>query len=149
VGRQSGLRTVDVIESLGVGQIGRWWVTRLVAHLEAHGRGERPRPDDEMDEVIRAALWEGDDEAGNPLPVDLRWQLVLAALAACPEDDRLLWCLGDGPFDNLGPEVDSNGQQISERRKAERASNPKLRRLYEAMRRTLPAEGVTSGPWFE
>jgi hypothetical protein len=138
-----------VIESLGADEVGRRYVAWLVDHLAAHRRGERPVPDDELAEVIRAALWEGEDEEGQPLPVDLRWQLALAALSACPDDDVVLWCLGDGPFDIMGFEVDGEGQRIYDRMRAERSSNAQLGRLSEAMRRALLDEGVTSGPWFE
>lgn len=33
------------------------------------------------------------------MPLDLRWNLVMAALEGCPDDE--LWLLGDGPFDHL------------------------------------------------
>jgi hypothetical protein len=38
---------------------------------------------------------------------------------------------------------------MAERIYRERERRPKLRRLFEAMRRELPTEGVTDGFWFE
>jgi hypothetical protein len=142
---RSGLRTVEVIQSLGVDGVGRRYIALLVADLEAIRRGERAPRRDETEDLIHDAVWIGEDELGQLLPITWRWELVLSALAACPDDDRLLWCLGDGPFDHLR----GDGDDIDDRIRLERSSNPKLQRLSEAMRRTLPADGVTSGPWFE
>jgi hypothetical protein len=142
---RSGLRTVEVIQSLGVDEVGRRYVALLVADLDAIRRGEREQRRSEAEHLIHDAVWIGEDESGQPLPVDWRWELVLSALAACPDDDGLLWCLGDGPFDHLR----GDGHDIDDRMRLERSSNPKLQRLFEAMRRTLPAEGVTSGAWFD
>ena len=80
---------------------------------------------------------------GRPLISDVWWELALAALRACPPDDSLLWCLGDGPFDNMreNPEID-------ERLLDGRSTDPDIDRLFAAMRRELPSEGVTTGFWF-
>ena len=103
-------------------------------------------PDDDPDEWIVDAVWFGQDLVENHmamLPLSLRWDLAIAALEACPDDDGDLWCLGDGPFDQLAAEPG-----IIERFYVEREARPKLRRLFEAMRRELPSEGVTDGWWF-
>lgn len=93
--------------------------------------------------VDREAVWFGDDEKGEALPQDLHWRLALAALAASPDEDGELWLLGDGPFDRLAED-----HEMIEQLYAEREHNPKVRRLFEAMRRELPNEGVTDGWWF-
>ena len=123
--------TMGRIASLGVGEVGRRYLAAL-------------RAGDSMDTWwIVEAVWFGHDESGCALPTDLRWQLVMAALNACPEDDGDLWLLGDGPFDQLAENL-----SIVERFYAERERNPKLRRLFTAMRRELPTEGSTHGWWF-
>ena len=119
------------IEAMGVAEVGR----RYLAALRA--------PDDDPDKWILDAVWFGEDLEGA-LPLDLRWDLVFAALEACPDNDGDLWCLGDGPFDHLVAEPGT-----AERIYQERATRPKLQRLFEAMRRSLPSEGVTSGYWFD
>ena len=68
----------------------------------------------------------------------------MAALEACPDNDQDLWLLGDGPFDQLASEPG-----MIKRFYRERDSRPKLRRLFEAMRRELPSDGVTDGWWFD
>lgn len=123
-------RLRERVEDVGVDEIGR----RYLAALRAPGR---------RNQWIVDAVWFG-GTGEEVLPVELRWELVMAALDACPDDDGELWCLGDGPFDHLAAEPG-----MVERIHAEREGNPKLRRLFEAMRRKLPEEGVEDGWWFE
>lgn len=119
------------VDDLGVDEVGR----RYLGALASHGKGP--------DAWVVDSVWFG--SAGDErLPVSLRWELVLAALDAFPDDDRDLWCLGDGPFDHLAAE-----RGMIERIYAEREHNPKLQRLFEAMRRELPKEGVHDGWWFQ
>lgn len=123
------------VEAMGVAEVGQ----RYLAALQA--------PDDDPDKWIVDAVWFGQDLYENhmaELPLSLRWDLALAALEACPDDDGDLWCLGDGPFDQLAAEPG-----MIKRIYRERDTRPKLRRLFEAMRRILPSEGVTSGWWFD
>jgi hypothetical protein len=123
------------VEALGAEEIGRrYWPAYWAS--EAH-----------EDVWIVDAIWSGQDlpERGRQdLPLDLRWTLVMAALEACADDDDDLWCLGDGPFDHLAAEPGMMARIYEERER-----RPKLRRLFEAMRRELPSEGVTDGWWFE
>jgi hypothetical protein len=123
------------VEALGADEIGRrYW-------LVPSGYGAHE------DYWIVDAIYFGEDlhELGNkPLDLKLRWTLVMAALEACPDDDGELWRVGDGPFDVLRIEPG-----MAERIYRERERRPKLRRLFEAMRRELPTEGVTDGFWFE
>lgn len=123
------------VEALGTDEIGRRYLGALRS------------PRDHEDRWIVDAVWFGydlDERRGQELPLELRWELVMAALEACPDDDGDLWCLGDGPFGHLAAEPG-----IVARLYDERERRPKLRRLFEAMRRELPNEGVTDGWWFE
>jgi hypothetical protein len=120
-----------LIEELGVGEVGRRYVARTW--------------DTEFNEDwILFAVSHGWDEESRPLPIDLRWQLALAALEASPDDDVALWLIGDGPFDHLAVEPG-----MKERIYGERETNARVRRLFDAMRRQLPSEGVTGGWWFQ
>jgi hypothetical protein len=119
--------TRDLIAELGVVEVGRRYVTR--------GR--------EWDELA-LAVFDGTDERGEELPLELWWDIMMAALEACPDDDGSLWLLGDGPFDHMRARPG-----VNERLLEERTRNPKAARLFEAMKRELPSEGVTTGFWFE
>jgi hypothetical protein len=122
-----GLDVKALITEVGVEELARRYVA-----------GE-----DESTEVMLAVVF-GDDEHGDPLPMDLWWQIGIAALHACPDDDGALWSLGDGTFDHMRAHAG-----IDERLLAERRHDPKVARLFEAMRRQLPNEGVTEGFWFQ
>jgi hypothetical protein len=124
------------VEALGADEVGRryWLLSR--GGFAAH-----------EDDWILDAIYSGEDLTEldrEPLDLELRWTLVMAALEACPDDDGELWRVGDGPFDILRIEP---GMEARIHRERER--HPKLRRLFEAMRRELPSEGVTDGFWFE
>ncbi len=96
------------VEAMGVDEIGR----RYLAALQA--------PDDDPDEWIVDAVWFGQDLVENDmamLPLSLRWELAIAALEACPDDDGDLWCLGDAPFDQLAAEPGSSNDFMSSERR--------------------------------
>ena len=44
-----------------------------------------------------SAVWGGEDLDGSDLPTELWFELILAALAVCPDD--ALWGMGDSCFD--------------------------------------------------
>ena len=118
------------IEEIGVQAAAQ----RYVQHME-----NRYEWDDLID-----AFWSGDDETGQKLPSDLLWRMLLAAIHECPDDDEMLWRLGDGPIDNnsVDPEIREALFQARDR-------DPKVMRLFEAMRRQLPTKsGITEGSWF-
>jgi hypothetical protein len=120
------------VGAMGLPEVGRRYLRALSA------------PSDGPDHWIVDAVWFGhdlDENGSADLPLGLRWDLAMAALDVCPDDD--LWLLGDGPFDQLAAEPG-----MIERLRAERAVRPKLLRLFEAMRRELPSEGVNDGWWF-
>jgi hypothetical protein len=77
-------RRRDLIAELGVVEIGRRYVAR----------------DGEWDDLA-LAVFDGTDERGEELPLELWWDITMAALEACPDDDGSLWLLGDGPFDRM------------------------------------------------
>jgi len=120
------------IEALGADEVGRRYLPALRS------------PNESEDAWVVDAVGFGQDLDGGDLPLDVRWELVMAAVEACPDDDDDLWCLGDGPFDELAAEPG-----MIERFYEERARRPKLRQLFLAMRRELPSEGVTNGWWFD
>ncbi len=139
----------QLIAELGIDEIGRRYIAELQYGLERirHGadgdRDQAPEQVDGIGPIIESAVWGGDDPAGGRLTTDVWWELAMAALRACPPDDSLLWCLGDGPFDNMreNPEIDA-------RLLAARSQDPAIDRLFAAMRRELPSEDVTTGFWF-
>ncbi|MGB8862318.1 MAG: hypothetical protein WCC60_23890 [Ilumatobacteraceae bacterium] len=123
------------VDAIGADEVGRRYLHALAA------------PSDDPDNWIVDAVWFGNDLRENgraELPLGLRWDLAMATLEACPDNDGDLWLLGDGPFDQLAAEPG-----MIKRFHAERETRPKLLRLFEAMRRELPSEGVTDGWWFD
>lgn len=121
---------IALIDSIGVDAAAQ----RYVVHMS----GVHDANLDLMD-----AFWSGDG-ASRLLPLELRWNLLLAAIHQCPDDDELLWRLGDGPVDNNA--VDP---EIRRRVFAARATDAKVQRLFEAMRRQLPIKDrITDGAWY-
>jgi hypothetical protein len=119
---------VSQIAALGVDEVGRMYAAR------------------EVDDDLRMAVFLGVDEHGEPLPVGNWWRLILAAVDACPNDDEaMLWSLGDGAIDHIRGRDGTMSEQVL----AARGDHPKLMRVFEVMRAGLPAEGVTTGFWFE
>ena len=126
---------VERIRTLGVDH---------VAHLffDASAASE-DRP---QDWVVGAVVF-GEDWTDAPvteLSLEVWWTLAMAALDACPDDDVAYWLLGDGTFDHMRAKPG-----IEERLRAEREHNPSVQRLFVAMQRELPSEGVADGFWFE
>jgi hypothetical protein len=117
----------DLIAELGVDEVGRRYV----------------EPGREWDELT-LAVFDGTDERLEPLPLELWWEILMAALDHCPDDDGAFWLLGDGPFDHM-----RGIEGVDERLLEERIRNPRVARLFAAMQRELPSEGVTTGFWFQ
>jgi hypothetical protein len=125
------LSVVATVEAMGVDAAARRYVSYMSGADE---------PGD-----LTAAIWSGDDEDGNKLPTEWLWNLSLAVIHHCPDDDEMLWRLGDGPIDNncVDPEI---GRRLFE----VRDTDPKVMLLFLAMRRMLPSKwGVSDGPWFD
>jgi len=108
-------------------EVGRRYVTR----------------DGQWDELA-VTVFGGEDEDGHELPLELWWDILMAAIEACPDDDGSFWLLGDGTFDHMRIKPGVNQRLLEERTR-----NPKVARLFDAMQRELPKEGVTAGFWFE
>ena len=76
---------VDRISAMGLGVLGRRYIDRQ--------RAERIAGDDEwIDAVV---------DYGEGLPLELWYELILAALEAAGDDEVLLWLIGDRPVDHL------------------------------------------------
>jgi hypothetical protein len=134
----------EIVARLGLDEIGRRYIAMHQADIQALRDAPDPRRVKRVrrsaeDEWINDAVWIGEDSDGSQLPTELRWQLVMAAFHACPiDDDGTLWFLGDGPFDHLATEPG-----ITERVLALRETDPKVQRLFAAMR----AQPGTGGWW--
>lgn len=121
---------ISSIENPGVHEVARRYVEQLVAGSEL--------------DAISLAIWSGDDDHGR-LPASLLWNVLIEIIHQCPDDDRLLWQIGDGPIDNNC--IDS---EIKRRLFLARDSDPKVLALFQAMRRMLPTMwDVHDGGWFD
>jgi hypothetical protein len=144
----SGTDVADLVEQLGAAEVGRRYIARLAASVSPadEGHGGDLVNDQALDDRTYQAIWLGEDEHGRPLPTDLRWEVTIAALHACADDDALLWSLGDGPFDHM-----LNVAELRRRLDAERpalrsdATIPPKRGCHQRMvvRRRL---GIASAP---
>ena len=143
---ESATRVADLAEQLGADEVGRRYIARLASTVfSASVRNEVGEGSgDQLDEAVYQAVWLGEESDGRPLPVELRWDVTMATLRACPDDDGLLWCLGDGPFDHM-----LNVPELRRRLSTGRGADLYVDRLVGAMQRTLPGEGVTDGWWFD
>jgi hypothetical protein len=119
---------------MGVDEVGRRYLSALRAR------------DDDPDAWIVDAVWFGHDldESGSAeLSLTLRWDLVMAVLDACPDDDDRSLVVGRWTVRSAGRRGGNDRALLSRAGHASEA-----RRLFEAMRRELPSEGVTDGWWF-
>jgi len=89
------------------------------------------------------AVFTGEDELGVGLPSELWWDIAMAALDACP-DDESVELLGEDIFDRMRARPG-----FADRLLDEGTRNSRVARLFAVMERALRSERVTSGFWFQ
>jgi hypothetical protein len=126
--------TEQRIERLGINAVGARYLPAFHA------------ANDDSEGWIVDAVWYGlgsDTDGGTvDLPVELRWELVLAALNASPNDDDSLWCIGHQPISQIAAQPG-----IAERIRAERGRNPKMLRVFHLMQEYYDSMGLPQGFW--
>jgi hypothetical protein len=122
-----------------------------IARLSVDEVGARYLPafhavNDDSERWIVDAVWYGlgsDADGGMvDLPVELHWELVLAALKASPDDDNSLWCIGHQPISQIASQPG-----MVERIRAERDRNPKMLRVFRLMQEYYDNMALSHGFW--
>ena len=80
--------TLDRVRAVGPEWTGQEYVRRLREPLAKPGS----RTSSDLSDIVFA---------GEGLPDDLYFEIILAAIDEAGADEDLLWCLGDGPVDHL------------------------------------------------
>ena len=132
----------QVIESIGVEQLGRRYASRLVTSLNEMYAAEDARmvdrrPDDDID-VDRVCF------DGDKLTDEEFFRMILSALDAAHPHEGALWCIADGPMDHLV----GRDRTFKARFHEERGRRASVQAAFDAMRDELKAMGYYDHSWW-
>lgn len=127
--------------------IGRAYSTALKQRLEEIGEWERSgRSYDLFDDPVRDWLdlvwWGEDPDTGAPIDAELWFELVVAAADSVGNDGGI-WCVGDGPADQLVGDHPEMGLRLH----AARLAHPGVATMFEVMIESCRLEGNAATWW--